>query len=69
MLDTFNVRTTDMPVAMRILFEQYPRGSWEAHPEFREKTQHWLGPRVPCPEHKLPATQPHFQQRIRNTPR
>lgn len=43
MLDTFKVRTTDMPAAMRVLFEQYPRDSWEAHPGFREKTQHWLG--------------------------
>jgi hypothetical protein len=43
MFDTFNVRTTDMPAAMRVLFGQYPRDSWEAHPGFREKTQHWLG--------------------------
>jgi hypothetical protein len=43
MLDTFNVRTNEMPAEMRVLFDQYPRDSWEAHPGFKEKTQHWLG--------------------------
>ena len=43
MLDTFNVRTQDMPNEMRILLDEYPRGSWDAHPGFKEKTRHWLG--------------------------
>ncbi|MBL4740234.1 MAG: hemerythrin domain-containing protein [Sneathiella sp.] len=42
MLDTFNIRTEDMPSKMRSLLGQYPRDSWEAHPGFKEKTRHWL---------------------------
>ena len=43
MLNSHTVRTNDMPAAMRTLFDQYPRDSWDAHPGFKEKTQHWLG--------------------------
>lgn len=37
------IRTTDMPAEMRILLDEHPRESWEAHPGFKEKTRHWLG--------------------------
>jgi len=43
MLDTYNIRQDDMPSDMRVLLTQYPRDAWEAHPGFKEKTQHWLG--------------------------
>ncbi|MEM9247823.1 MAG: hemerythrin domain-containing protein [Pseudomonadota bacterium] len=43
MLDTYTMRTEDMPQEMRFLLETYPRGTWEAHPGFKEKTRHWLG--------------------------
>ncbi|MFW2542572.1 hemerythrin domain-containing protein [Primorskyibacter sp. 2E107] len=43
MLDTYHIRTNDMPAEMQILLDRYPRDSWEAHPGFREKTRHWLG--------------------------
>jgi hemerythrin-like domain-containing protein len=43
MLDTFDIRTDDMPEETRILLQEYPRDLWEAHPGFREKTRHWLG--------------------------
>ncbi|WP_171181283.1 hemerythrin domain-containing protein [Ruegeria sp. HKCCD8929] len=43
MLDTYNIRTDDMPREMQILLDKYPRDSWEAHPGFKEKTRHWLG--------------------------
>ena len=39
---TTTIRTTDMPEEMRLLLNQYPRDSWEAHPGFAEKTQGWL---------------------------
>lgn len=42
MLDTYNIRTDDMPREMQILLDEYPRDSWEAHPGFKEKTRHWL---------------------------
>lgn len=28
---------------MQVLLNVYPRNTWEAHPGFKEKTQHWLG--------------------------
>lgn len=43
MLDTYDMRTTDMPDEMRLLLDRYPRESWDAHPGFKEKTRHWLG--------------------------
>lgn len=43
MLDTYDMRRTDMPDEMRVLLDQYPRDSWAAHPGFAEKTRHWLG--------------------------
>ncbi|WP_171169343.1 MULTISPECIES: hemerythrin domain-containing protein [unclassified Ruegeria] len=43
MLDTYTIRQDDMPQEMRFLLDQYPRDSWEAHPGFKEKTEHWLG--------------------------
>ena len=32
-----------MPEEMRFLLDKYPRDEWNAHPEFHEKTRHWLG--------------------------
>ncbi|PWJ17536.1 hemerythrin domain-containing protein [Jannaschia seohaensis] len=43
MLDTYTIRTHDMPEEMRILLDRYPRESWADHPGFAEKTRHWLG--------------------------
>lgn len=43
MLDTYPIRTNDMPSEMRILLNAYPRDSWDSHPGFHEKTRHWLG--------------------------
>ena len=43
MLDTYTLRTDDLPDEMRVLFETYPRDSWDAHPGFQDKTRHWLG--------------------------
>ncbi|QFT34648.1 hemerythrin domain-containing protein [Roseibium porphyridii] len=43
MTPTFNLRTNDMPAEMRLLLDDYPRDSWEAHPGFKDKTRHWLG--------------------------
>ncbi len=43
MFDEFHIRTTEMPTEMQRLLADYPRDSWDAHPGFREKTQHWLG--------------------------
>jgi len=43
MLDTYKMRSADMPDEMRLLLDTYPRDSWEAHPGFKEKTRHWLG--------------------------
>ena len=42
MLDTFKVRTTDMPDEMRLLLEDYPREAWDEHPGFKDKTRQWL---------------------------
>lgn len=42
MLNTYTIRDTDMPDAMRILLKDYPRDAWEAHPGFHDKTRHWL---------------------------
>jgi iron-sulfur cluster repair protein YtfE (RIC family) len=42
MLDHYNIRQTDMPSEMRVLLQQYPRDSWDAHPGFKEKTMQWL---------------------------
>lgn len=43
MLDTYTIRTADMPDDMKLLLNTYPRESWQTHPGFREKTQHWMG--------------------------
>lgn len=43
MIDTFNIRTKDMPGDMRVLLDTYPRDSWDAHPGFKQKTRDWLG--------------------------
>ncbi|MGB0958963.1 MAG: hemerythrin domain-containing protein [Halocynthiibacter sp.] len=43
MLNTFNIRTENMPSEMQILLNSYPRDSWETHPGFKEKTRQWLG--------------------------
>lgn len=43
MTHAFDIRTEDMPAAMRVLLDEYPRDSWDAHPGFKEKTKHWLG--------------------------
>jgi len=43
MLDTYTIRTDDLPTEMRQLLDIYPRDTWEAHPGFREKIRHWLG--------------------------
>lgn len=40
---TSTLRSTPMPDAMRVLLQDYPRDSWQAHPGFRDKTRHWLG--------------------------
>lgn len=40
---SYTIRQSDMPEDMRFLLAQYPRDSWDAHPGFKEKTQHWLG--------------------------
>jgi hypothetical protein len=42
MLDQFDIRTDDMPTEIQILLRAYPRDSWDAHPGFLGKTQHWL---------------------------
>ena len=42
MLDTYKMRSQDLPDEMRFLYESYPRDDWEAHPGFKEKTRHWL---------------------------
>jgi hypothetical protein len=42
MLDTYKMRSHDMPEEMRFLLETYPRDAWDAHPGFHEKTRHWL---------------------------
>jgi hypothetical protein len=43
MFDQFDIRTDDMPTEMQSLLRDYPRGAWDAHPGFKEKTRHWLG--------------------------
>ena len=43
MLDSFEMRTHDMPAEMQTLLDSYPRNTWEAHPGFKDKTKHWLG--------------------------
>lgn len=43
MTHAFDIRTQDMPATMRVLLDDYPRDSWDAHPGFKEKTKHWLG--------------------------
>lgn len=43
MTHAFDIRTEDMPATMRVLLDEYPRDSWDAHPGFKEKTKHWLG--------------------------
>ncbi|WP_434053979.1 MAG: hemerythrin domain-containing protein [Roseibium sp.] len=42
MTHAFDIRTQDMPATMRVLLDDYPRDSWDAHPGFKEKTKHWL---------------------------
>lgn len=46
MFDRFDIRTTPMPESMRVLLNEYPRDSWDAHPGFKEKTKNWLGAHV-----------------------
>lgn len=43
MTQVFDMRTDGMPAEMQMLLDAYPRDTWEAHPGFKEKTQHWLG--------------------------
>ena len=43
MTQVFDMRTDGMPAEMPVLLDSYPRDTWEAHPGFKEKTQHWLG--------------------------
>ena len=43
MLDTYPIRTSDLPEDQRFLLEDYPRDSWQFHPGFKERTRHWLG--------------------------
>ena len=43
MTASFDIRTEDMPAEMRVLFEKYPRDSWDDHPGFKEATRNWLG--------------------------
>ncbi len=43
MTQVFDMRTDGMPAEMQVLLNVYPRDTWEAHPGFKEKTQHWLG--------------------------
>jgi hypothetical protein len=42
MLDTYQIRQDELPEDMRQLLSQYPRDSWDAHPEFKEKTRQWM---------------------------
>ena len=43
MLNSFAIRTYDMPKEMQALLKTYPRDDWEANPGFRDKTRQWLG--------------------------
>ncbi len=43
MARVFDIRKHKMPAEMRVLLDAYPRDTWQAHPGFREKTEHWLG--------------------------
>ncbi len=47
MLDMKNpdgsIRETPMPSEMHLLLNEYPRDAWEAHPNFKQATQNWLG--------------------------
>lgn len=43
MKSDFEIRTADIPYEIQALLREYPRGSWEAHPGFKDKTRHWLG--------------------------
>ena len=38
-----NIRTEGLPDEMRILLGAYPRDAWQAHPNFAQSTQNWLG--------------------------
>lgn len=42
MLDTAGIRIDAMPGGMRLLLETHPRGSWDSHPGFKEKTRQWM---------------------------
>ena len=42
MLDTAGIRTEALPEGMRVLLETHPRGSWDSHPGFRERTRQWM---------------------------
>jgi len=42
MLEDLNIRTEVLPGEMRLLLGKYPRGSWDSHPGFKEKTRGWL---------------------------
>ncbi len=43
MISEFEMRNTGMPADMQILLDTYPRDTWQAHPGFKENTEHWLG--------------------------
>lgn len=38
----FDMRSDDMPAEMSVLLDAYPRNTWEVHPGFTEKTEHWF---------------------------
>ena len=37
------LRNAPLPESMRALLADYPRDSWNAHPNFRQATKNWLG--------------------------
>lgn len=42
MVNSYHIRTDDMPTEMQALLRSYPRADWDAHPGFRDKTKQWL---------------------------
>lgn len=43
MFDQTLIRQDPLPNEMQILLDKYPRKAWEAHPNFKQATQNWLG--------------------------
>ncbi len=43
LISDLDIRTDDMPEAMRLLLVDYPRDSWESHVGFKDLTKQWLG--------------------------